>query len=161
VYALLLFRKPRLLSDFRILEPLFSVGVVGHLKAIAVRLPHVLVLIVWHFLSLRWFGVDVKFFTALVLLPAVFFAAALPISVQGLGLSQAAAVYFFGGDDPARKAAVLAYSIAMTTVSLVAQIAMGLVFLPAGKRLGLEAAPASDEGDAVPAPARAAQVGDG
>jgi hypothetical protein len=113
-------------------------GVVGHVKATLVRLPHVLVLILWHFLALRWFGVAVPALDALVYLPAVFFAAALPISVQGLGLSQAAAVYFFARYAPGgQPAAVLAYSLAMTGVSLVIQVSMGLVFLPAGKRLGM------------------------
>lgn len=143
LYALVLYRRPQGLARVRILEPLFEMGIWGHAKAVAIRLPHVLVLIVWHYLALRWFGVEVPPLTALVLLPAVFFAAALPISVQGLGLSQAAALYFFAGYAPAGRgdAAVLAYSLAMTTVSLIIQIGMGLVFLPAGKRLGLEAGP--------------------
>jgi len=163
VYGAILWRRPRQIADFRLLAPLFAAGVVGHLKATGVRLPHVLVLILWHYLSLRWFGVNVPFFTALVLLPAVFFAAALPISVQGLGLSQAAAVYFFSAYAPAGKTAVLAYSLAMTTVSLISQIGMGLLFLPAGRRLGLESPPddaaGQPAGEAAPDRAEAGSRG--
>lgn len=136
-YAALLRLRPAVLSSVRLLQPLFEMGVAGHLKATAVRLPHVLVLITWHFVVLRMFGVQVPPVEALVLLPAVFFAAALPVSVQGLGLSQAAAVYFFARYSPTGPAPVLAYSLAITTVSLVVQVALGLLFLPAGRRLGL------------------------
>jgi hypothetical protein len=157
VYALILTVRPSALARIRVLEPLFEMGVAGHVKATLVRLPHVMVLIVWHFLALRWFGVQVPPFTALVLLPAVFFAAALPISVQGLGLSQMAAVYFFAGYSPTGKTAVLAYSLAMTTVSLVVQIAMGIAFLAPGKRLGLQAAPGPEEEGVPPEPPRAVE----
>jgi hypothetical protein len=152
LYGVILLAKPQGLARVRLLEPLFEMGLGGHVKAVIVRLPHVLVLIVWHYLALRWFGVNVPPFTALVLLPAVFFAAALPISVQGLGLSQAAAVFFFRQYSSTGETAVLAYSLAMTTVSLIIQIGMGLLFLPAGRRLGLE--PEATEG----APASAAQA---
>lgn len=153
LYAAVLLRKPRLVSDARVLAPLFEAGIVGHARAVAVRLPHILVLVVWHFVSLRMFHVEVPFFTAMVLLPAVFFAAALPISVQGLGLSQAAAVYFFSSYAPAGKAAVLAYSLALTTASLIFQIVFGLIFLAPARRLGLDTH-AGDHLDepAVPAP---------
>ena len=73
---------------------------------------------------------------------AVRYAAALPISVQGLGLSQAAAVAFFskyavGPGMPDGSPPVLAYSLGMTTVAIIIQVVMGLAFLPAGRRLGL------------------------
>jgi hypothetical protein len=140
-YAGLIALKPPFLQRVALLAPLFEMGVVGHLKATAVRLPHVLVLILWHFLALRWFGVQVPPMVALVYLPVVFFAAALPVSVQGLGLSQAAAIYLFAAYSPSGKAAVLAYSLAMTGVSLVVQVTMGLAFLAPARRLGMQPAP--------------------
>jgi hypothetical protein len=99
--------------------------------------------------------------TALVYLPAVFFVAALPVSVQGLGLSQAAAVYFFARYAPGGEAAVLAYSLAMTSVSLVVQVGMGIGFLPAGKRLGMR--PESEEDELVDEKKKGAlaEVGEG
>jgi hypothetical protein len=154
-YAGVLVWKPRFLLRFQLLAPLFEMGVRGHLKATAVRLPHVLVLIVWHFLALRWFGVQVPPMVALVYLPAVFFAAALPVSVQGLGLSQAAAIYFFAAYSPSGNAAVLAYSLAMTGVSLVVQVTMGLGFLAPARRLGME--PPPDE----PPPGMVLEASDG
>ena len=134
---MLLWAKPSKLASWNLLAPMFEMGITGHFKAVAVRLPHVLVLVVWHFLSLRWFGVAVPPLVALVYLPAVFFFAALPVSVQGLGLSQWAAVTFFAAYSPSGKAAVLAYSLAMTAVSLGIQVTMGVIFLRAAQRLGL------------------------
>jgi hypothetical protein len=154
-YAALLVWRPSRLAQITVFAPLFEMGIRGHIKATLVRLPHVLVLIVWHFLSLRWFGIQVPLFQALCLLPAVFFATALPISIQGLGLSQMAAVYFFVDYAPAGKAAVLAYSLAMTSVSLITQVAMGLGFLPAARRLGVS------EGEMAALPTTAIEVRNG
>jgi hypothetical protein len=162
-YGIVLAVRPAFLERIPLFAPLFEMGVVGHIKATVVRLPHVMVLITWHFLALRWFGVAVPFGTALVALPAVFFAAALPISVQGLGLSQAAALYFFSSYAQAGSAAVLAYSLAMTSVSLIVQVTVGLAFLPAGRRLGMREAEAEAELAlaSMEAPSAALEASDG
>jgi hypothetical protein len=73
---------------------------------------------------LHAFGVPVPVVDALAALPVVFLVAALPISVQGLGTTQAAMIFFFAryapGARPAQEAAVM-------TASLVGQ-ALGLMF---------------------------------
>jgi len=135
LYGVVLKLKPAPLVRLSFLAPMFEMGIRGHLKAIVVRLPHIGVLLVWHYLALRWFGVEVPPLVALVYLPAVFFFAALPVSVQGLGLSQWAAVTFFAGYAPGGKGAVLAYSLAMTGISLIIQVAMGVGFLRAAQTL--------------------------
>ncbi len=141
LYGAVLQIRPAPLVRMRLLAPLFEMGVVGHLKSTLVRIPHVLVLIVWHYMALRMFGVAVTPLRALVYLPAVFFLAALPISVQGLGMSQAAATLFFATPgDPTSGARVIAYTFAMTGMSLLTQLTMGFAFLPAARRLGLSAA---------------------
>ena len=138
LYGLVLWQRPPALIAIRLFSPLFEMGVIGHLKATAVRVPHVLVIIIWHFMALRMFGLPLSPFQALMYLPAVFFIAALPISVQGLGMSQGAAVFFFADPhDPSSQAKVIAYSLAMTGVSLLVQLTMGFAFLPAAKRLGI------------------------
>ncbi len=81
---------------------------------------------------LRGFGVAVPILQAVAALPVVFFIAVLPISVQGLGTTQATMIFFFAryapGDSHAQQAAVLA-------ASLVGQV--GTPRLPgrAGRRL--------------------------
>jgi hypothetical protein len=158
-YALLLALRPPWLASWTFLAPLFEMGVVGHIKGVVVRLPHVTVLLIWHFIALRCFGVEVPVMAALVYLPAVFFAAALPISPSGIGLSQLAAITFFARYAPGgHSAPVIAYSLSMTGISLVIQISMGLGFLPAGRRLGMQR---DDDSDDEPPMAAAMGASDG
>jgi hypothetical protein len=112
-------------------------------RALVVRLPHLFVLLVWHFIALRCFRVVVPVHIAMLYLPVVFAVAALPISVQGLGTAQVVARYYFsdyaaagagGGDE-----AVLAYSLSLTAIATVSNLVMGLLFLQRGARLGLSA----------------------
>jgi hypothetical protein len=142
-------------------EPLHRAGIKGHARALLVRVPHLLVLLLWHFVALRCFHIEVPVHVAVLYLPVVFAVASLPISVQGLGTSQMAAKYFFSEFSPRGEAAVLAYSLTMTAISTASNLVMGVLFLRAGAKLGLkemtaeaeqelaqEAADSSDEGQA-------------
>jgi len=148
VYAALLTWKPRILAERRILQPLFEMGIPGHVYGVLVRLPHVGVLLLWHFVSLRMFGVQVTPGAALLYLPAYFAVSSLPINVNGLGVAQLVAVYFFapyaavaaGTADvhAAQKATVIAYSLATSGISIVLQLALGLVCLRWATARGLK-----------------------
>lgn len=120
-----------------ILGPIYQIGVVGHLKALVVRVPHLLVLICWHYFALRCFGIDVPVVVAVLYLPVVFAIASLPISVQGLGTSQLAAKYFFAEYAAGGGEAVVAYSLTMIAISTASNLGMGFLFLGRGARLGL------------------------
>jgi len=139
---------PRLLRlASKVFAPLVEAGLRGHVRALIVRLPHLFVLLLWHFIALRCFGISVPFHVAMLYLPVVFAVAALPISVQGLGTAQVVAKYYFtdfavGLTGEAAEAAVFAYSLSMTAISTASNLILGLAFLPAGSRLGLEAAAA-------------------
>ena len=133
-------RVVRILS--KIWAPLMEAGLRGHVRALVVRLPHLFVLLIWHFVALRCFRIAVPFHLAMLYLPVVFAVAALPISVQGLGTAQVVAKYYFTdfalvGGGQAGEAAVFAYSLSMTAISTASNLIMGLAFLPAGSRLGL------------------------
>jgi hypothetical protein len=126
-----------------------------------VRLPHVGVLLAWHFFALRVFGVEVTPIAALLYLPAYFAVAAIPgLSVNGIGFPQLVALEFFarfahvppGTTDVAgaQKAAVIAYSLGTSGVSIFLQLVIGLACLRRGIALGLatsseKAAPPTDE----------------
>lgn len=117
--------------------PLHEAGALGHLRALVVRLPHLFVLLCWHYFALRCFRVEVPPLAAALYLPVVFAIASLPISVQGLGTSQIAAVYFFRDYAAAGEESVLAYSLTMTAIATASNLGMGLLFLGRGARLGL------------------------
>ncbi len=151
VYAALLTWKPRILAERTLFKPLFEMGIPGHIFGVLVRLPHIGVLLVWHFASLRMFGVQVSPGAALLYLPAYFAVSSLPINVNGLGVAQLVAVYFFapyvvpppGTVDvvAAQKAAVIAYSLATSGISIVLQLVLGLVCLRWATARGLKPEP--------------------
>jgi hypothetical protein len=169
VYVVALIVRPRWLAARPIFDVLLAAGWRGHLKALVVRLPHIATLIAFQTLLLRGFGVQVPLVVAIAALPVVFLVAVLPISVQGLGTTQAAMVFFFAtfasGDPTARKAAVLAESLVSQVVALIFQSLLGLACLRSrtGRDLraqtqaraqaqapGQPPAPAAPPGDARP-----------
>jgi hypothetical protein len=154
-YAALLTLKPKFLAERDLLAPLFQMGIVGHIKGVLVRLPHVGVLLVWHFFSLRMFGVQVPVTAALLYLPAYFAVGSLPINVNGFGVAQLVAIAFFakfavvapGTVDVAgaQKAAVIAYSLGTSGISIVLQLILGFVALRRATSIGLSPEPVAVE----------------
>lgn len=141
VYAVVVALRPGWLARRPLFDVLLSAGLAGHVKALAVRMPHVLVLIAMQFLNLRAFGIDVSFVQSVLLMPAVMFVAVLPISVQGLGTSQAMMVLLFARFAPAGVAhpesLVLAAGLSAQVLATVVQLIVGLVCLrtPLGRSL--------------------------
>jgi hypothetical protein len=164
VWAILLAVRPRVLAERRVLRPLFEMGIVGHLRGVLVRLPHVAVLIVWHLVSLRMFGVRVPVLDALLFLPIYFATSSLPINVNGLGAAQLVAVAFFSryaADPSAGRAAVIAYSLGTSLVSIFLQLGLGLICLGRATKLGLpREAPEQIEAEAARAVAADATLAD-
>lgn len=148
VYAGLLKLEPKLLARRTLFAPLFEMGISGHLKAILVRLPHIGVLLAWHFIALRMFGVKVPPLAALLYLPAYFAVGNLPVNVNGIGVSQVVALAFFS--HYGTEAQVMAYSLSIAGVSIVLQLILGFGCLRRGTALGLsteEVAPPDDDQD--------------
>jgi hypothetical protein len=81
-----------------------------------------------HALALPLFGIHVPLSRLLAFLPIVFMVAALPVTVAHLGTSQAAWIFFF--NDYAPEADLLAYSLAAHLTFMLANGALGALFLP-------------------------------
>jgi hypothetical protein len=130
-YIALLIWRPAFLTKRPILDVLLEAGIVGHLKCLAVRLPHLVTLLSITYVSLHGFGVNVPLLESLLAIPLVLFVAVLPISFQGLGPSQGVMVFFFApyaqGDATHRAAQVLAAGLGMQAVAWCVQILIGLV----------------------------------
>jgi hypothetical protein len=149
VYAILLLMKPKILAERRIFAPLFEMGIIGHIKGVAVRLPHIGNLIIWNWLCLKMFGFEVSLAHALLYMPAYFAVAALPINVNGLGVAQLVAVAFFAPFAPvpagtidavaAQKAAVIAWSLAVQGFSIAHQLVVGFICVGPATKLGVRA----------------------
>jgi len=131
VYVVVVAVAPRWLRSRPIFDVLLSAGLAGHLKAMAVRLPHIAALIAFNLSALWGFGVAVPLATAITALPVVMFIAVLPISVQGLGTTQAVMVLFFARFVPAAagepSAVVLGASLTAQVVALSFQVLTGLI----------------------------------
>jgi hypothetical protein len=140
------------LAETTLLSPLFRAGLRGHLLAALVRLPHVCVMLVGHYLALRCFQVEVPLRDALAVLPMILLVGALPIAIQGLGPVQMASIVLLARFSTAatpgmREAAVVAESLAMSSIFLLLQLLTGLLFLPRAMRdLGARAPAGPAEG---------------
>lgn len=132
-YLLVIAVRPGFLVRRAFLEPLFRAGVGGTLRVAAARAPHLAVLIVGHWLALRLFGIEVPLSAALTRLPVLFLVAALPLAPSGLGTTQAAAITLFAefaaGEEAARHAAVLAYSLSLHALGMVLSASIGIACL--------------------------------
>ncbi len=134
IYLLIIYWRPTWLYRFSFLTPFFDAHIRGTLLVALGRLLHLSVLIFFHFLGLRLFGIDISLPAAALALPLLFVFANLPISPAGLGTSQLAAVFLFASYAPgetteAREAAVLAYSLSFHFCTLLVQGIAGLAWL--------------------------------
>jgi hypothetical protein len=130
IYVAFVAVRPRWLAGRPIFDVLLGAGIAGHARALAVRIPHIAALLTFQISMLRAFGVAIPLMDALATLPVVFLIAVLPISVQGLGTTQAAMIYFFAryapGNPQAQQAAVLAASLVGQVISLTLQAVLGI-----------------------------------
>jgi hypothetical protein len=133
-YLVLIAVRPRPLAERGVLRPLFEAGLGGHLKAALVRLPHVAGHILFQWLILRLFEVDVPLGAAAALLPALLVIAWLPITVQGLGTQQLAAMellgpYVHAATSDEQRARVVAFSLSVTLLTVLFSLLCGLLFV--------------------------------
>jgi hypothetical protein len=130
IYVCLLIWRPGWLRRQPILDVLLNAGLGGHVRALAVRLPHVAVLLVLNHVALHAFGIPVPALQTLLCFPVVLLVAVLPISVQGLGTTQGIMIFFFAqyapGDLGMRNAAVFAASLGTQIIGWCVQLALGL-----------------------------------
>jgi hypothetical protein len=133
-YLAVIALRPAFLARARLLGPLFEAGLGGHLVALAVRLPHLVVLFLGTWLPFWFFGVDIPFASALVYVPILMVGVTLPITPQGLGTRDLLAVTFFerfaaGATHEARLAAIAAATTSWVIALTLADALLGLVLL--------------------------------
>ena len=132
IYIGLVAAKPRWLVRRPIFDVLLSAGISGHLRSMAVRVPHIFTLMMFTWTALAAFGVVVPVGKAILCLPIVYFVAVLPISFQGLGTSNFMFIHFFAAYAPgttaeARQAVILAATLVAQAIAFAIQLAIGLV----------------------------------
>jgi hypothetical protein len=131
VYVAMLVWRPGWLQRRPILDVLLTAGLGGHLRALAVRIPHVASLLVLNHVALHAFGVKVPALQTLLCFPVVLLVAVLPISIQGIGPTQGAMIFFFSryaaGSPSVREATVFAASLGVQAIAWCVQVALGLI----------------------------------
>jgi hypothetical protein len=126
-------RWPRLCGRLRVREwsvlRTFVTAPLGRwAQIILLRAPMFFVALVFHWLAVKTFGMNIPFLPMMAFLPVIFMLAALPVTVAHLGTTQAAWIFFFR--DFAAPEQLLAYSLASHLTFMLARGALGLVFLP-------------------------------
>jgi uncharacterized membrane protein YbhN (UPF0104 family) len=134
LYLVLVARRPAWLVRFRVLAPAFTAGVRGFLRATAVRVPHVLAMIVGLWLGLRLWGVTLPLTRGLVVLSGAVLITVLPLVPGGLGTLELAVValassYAPGPTVAAQRAGVLAFTLVYHLCSIAAQALAGVLCL--------------------------------
>lgn len=134
VYLAVIATRPAWLARTRLLAPLFEAGLGGHLVALMVRVPHLVVLFVGTWLPFRFFGVDIPFRAALAFVPILMVGVTLPITPQGLGTRDLIAAALFEPFAPGATHAERLASIAAATTSWLVAVTLtggllGLVLL--------------------------------
>ena len=133
VYCVLLVLRPRWLTSRPIFDVLFAAGIAVHLRTVLVRIPHLGILMVFTYTSLRAFGVEVPVSHAILYLPMIYFIGVLPIAVMGLGTTQFMMILLLSryvpgaAHDPAKAAAAItAASLGGQAVALAIQATLGV-----------------------------------
>jgi hypothetical protein len=134
VYLIVIALRPAFLSRVKLLAPLFEAGVVGHLVALLVRVPHALVIFLGTWLPFFFFGVDIPVATALTFVPIIMIAVTLPITPQGFGTRDVLASTFFAafapGDTAAdRLAVIVAATSSWGVIIMLVDAVLGLILL--------------------------------
>jgi hypothetical protein len=139
-YLALLAIKPRALAHIALLAPLFDAGVGGHLSAMLLRLPHMVVLFMGTWVPFLLFGVDVPIGAALAYIPMLMVVVTLPLTPLGVGTRDALAAelltQFASGATEAERLAAVAASTTTTAIALVVlEALLGLLLLRRAQRL--------------------------
>jgi len=137
-YLVILALRPAPLARMRVLAPLFEAGVIGHLRALVARLPHLAVLFLGTWLPFWFFDVRIPVAAAFTYVPIVMVAVTLPLTPQGFGTRDVLAATFFEQYAPhapsadrlaAVAACTTAWGVAITLAQVIFASAM-LRFLP-------------------------------
>lgn len=140
VYLTTVALRPAALARNETLRWLMHAGLRGHAWAFLYRVPSMAVLVTAQVLLMRCFGIDLPLSVALFYLPTIMFIGGMPISVQGLGPGQLAAIAFFSryveGDAAAAEATILAYGFAgMVLITLgAALVGVCCIATPTGRQ---------------------------
>lgn len=132
-YLAVIHVAPPFLAKRQILAPLFDVGVKGHILALALRIPHMIVLFLGSWLPFYFFGVKIPAGAAFAYVPVLMVVQALPITPQGVGTRDVFAYHYFAryavGGIAEQQAAVAATTLTFAVALTLIQIGFSLMLM--------------------------------
>jgi hypothetical protein len=132
-YLALLAAAPPALARRQILAPLFEVGIRGHLQALVLRIPHMLVLFAGTWIPFAFFNIRIPAGPAFAYIPILMVIVALPVTPQGVGTRDWFALHYFArygpGTLPEQEAAVAASTLTFVAGITLVQAALSLLLM--------------------------------
>ncbi len=134
VYLAVIAVEPAPLARIKLLAPLFEAGLVGHLVALVVRIPHFVVLFLGTWLPFYFFGVSIPPAQAVIYVPILMVVVTLPLTPQGVGTRDLVAATFFerfaaGATHDDRLAALAAATTSWAVAFTLVEVVIGVVLL--------------------------------
>lgn len=114
--------------EWKLLRTLVNAPLHRWVQIILLRAPMFFASLVFHWLAVKTFGMEIPFLQMMAFLPIIFMVAALPWTIARLGTTQIAWMFFFSGF--AAQEELLAYSLASHLTFALTRAALGVVFLP-------------------------------
>jgi Lysylphosphatidylglycerol synthase TM region len=153
-YLVVIRIKPAFLVKRQVLAPLFDVGIVGHMQALALRIPHILVLFLGTWLPFRFFGVDIPPGAAFAYIPVLMVVSALPITPQGVGTRDWFSLHYFSqygaGNQAEQEAAVAAATLSFAVALSLFQAVFALLLMHRALRVLNQPATGTTDGEDEP-----------
>jgi branched-subunit amino acid transport protein AzlD len=118
--------------DWRLFRTFRLAAANRYAHVLLLKAPLLLVAVFAHYHATRAFGFEIPMPRLLATLPIIFMVGSLPINVARLGTTPLAWIYFHG--DVVAPPKLLAYSLAGHLTFMLANAALGLVFLPRAYR---------------------------
>jgi uncharacterized membrane protein YbhN (UPF0104 family) len=134
-YALVVVLKPAFLLRVPGVSVLFDAGLAGHLRALAWRLPHMMILFAGMWLPFRFFGIAIPLGEALACVPILMLIGALPLTPQGVGARDVVALTLLTVPDGTPREVIAAATLSWAIAISLIEALIGAIFSVYARRL--------------------------
>lgn len=137
IYGVVLLRPPSALVRLPVFAKLHEIGVTTQLWLLVLRMPSVLLHMFGIWVGYAFFDITLSLDDALIVLPVLTIASAVPLVPHGIGARDLAAFSLLGAAAAESQglASLVSAGVAFGAGSTLAQVVVGLMFMPALHRL--------------------------
>lgn len=136
LYGTALLRPPRALARVPVFAKLHQIGVMTQLRLLVLRVPSVALHMLGIWVAYAFFDIWMPLDQALVVIPLLTVVSVIPLVPHGIGARDVAALYVLGATaSPQQLGSLVSAGVALGVGSTLAQVVVGLAFMPALGRL--------------------------